>query len=195
MVSPSTTQFNREKLSELTLFMAHKSLDDPTFGATKLNKLLFFSDFWAYLTLGKSITGATYVRREHGPVPSELSEIQQDLQRNREAKIVERDYFGYSQRCLTPEREPNISLFTPDELGVIHHILLSLRSSDAGNVSELSHSFLGWQLAGDREEIPYESVFLSDEAPTDEDIERAYTLGIKYGWFNEADDYRPHHCI
>src|SRR6266487_3415423 len=46
-----------EKLRELILHICIRSEDDEAFGAVKLNKLLFFSDFHAFLRLGKPITG------------------------------------------------------------------------------------------------------------------------------------------
>ena len=49
-----------------------RSQDDRAFGATKLNNLLYFSDFQAYGALERSITGATYQRLDHGPAPREL---------------------------------------------------------------------------------------------------------------------------
>jgi hypothetical protein len=37
-----------EKLRELILYVSTLSKDDDNFGATKLNKLLFYADFLAY---------------------------------------------------------------------------------------------------------------------------------------------------
>jgi len=62
--------FHKDKLAELIVFFAEESKDDIQFGSVKLNKLLFLADFWAYGHLGQSITGATYVRQDHGPTPS-----------------------------------------------------------------------------------------------------------------------------
>ncbi|HZQ34888.1 MAG TPA: hypothetical protein VFD32_03070 [Dehalococcoidia bacterium] len=52
-------EIDSRKLGELILYVAEKSSDDPRFGATKLNNILFFSDFLAFGQLGRSITGAT----------------------------------------------------------------------------------------------------------------------------------------
>jgi hypothetical protein len=45
-----------KKLQELILYVAKMSEGDPAFGAIKLNKLLFYSDFRAFLDARKSIT-------------------------------------------------------------------------------------------------------------------------------------------
>ncbi len=51
---------DRTKLGELMLFISKRTAEDRRFGATKLNKVLFFSDFLAYRLLGDPITGAQY---------------------------------------------------------------------------------------------------------------------------------------
>ncbi len=43
---------NEKKFAELILYVSQKSTFDSTFGSTKLNKILYFSDFLAYGKLG-----------------------------------------------------------------------------------------------------------------------------------------------
>ena len=59
-ISPATDQivFNAEKFRELLVYVSKKCEDDPTFGAVKLNKILYYADFAAYRQGGKPITGA-----------------------------------------------------------------------------------------------------------------------------------------
>ena len=54
--------FNEQKFKELVIYIAGRCESDPYFGAVKLNKLLFFSDFFAYAKLGNPITGAEYMK-------------------------------------------------------------------------------------------------------------------------------------
>ena len=44
------------RLLELILYVAEKCQDDPKFGATKLNKILWWADFLAYAQHGTPIT-------------------------------------------------------------------------------------------------------------------------------------------
>ena len=67
------------KLQELILYIARRSEDDRHFGANKLNKLLFYSDFLAYAKTGRSFTGAPYERLEHGPAPRGLAAALEEL--------------------------------------------------------------------------------------------------------------------
>src|SRR5258708_19742785 len=63
------------KLAELILFISERSEGDPRFGAGKLNKLLFYSDFGAYRLFGKSITGQQYQNLSNGPAPRRLAAL------------------------------------------------------------------------------------------------------------------------
>jgi hypothetical protein len=67
------------KLQELILYIARRSEDVRHFGANKLNKLLFYTEFLAYSKTGRSITGATYERLEHGPAPRGLAATLEEL--------------------------------------------------------------------------------------------------------------------
>src|ERR1700733_4521543 len=65
-------EFNRSKFKELVLYLSQRSAGDEGFGAVKLNKLLYRSDFEAYRLLGRPITGETYIKQEFGPVAADL---------------------------------------------------------------------------------------------------------------------------
>src|SRR5437660_6974881 len=53
---------NEVRYKELVLYICQKCATDQKFGATKLNKILYFSDFLAYAELGEPITGFEYQR-------------------------------------------------------------------------------------------------------------------------------------
>jgi len=176
-------QFDASKFKELVLYVAEKSADDPSFGATKLNKTLFFSDFYAYGELGKPMTGATYQKLDRGPAPRELPSIQQQLQEEGAAAVFERSHFNYLQKRLLPLRPADLSQFSPQEVALVDEVIEALKYHTALEVSRVSHAkVLGWQLAGEREEIPYQSVFLSSEPPTPTDIKRGRELAKEHGW-------------
>ena len=70
MLKPGIYLENMEKLRELILYICRASESDEAFGKVKLNKLLFFSDFSAYVDLGQSITRQDYKKLKQGPVPN-----------------------------------------------------------------------------------------------------------------------------
>lgn len=159
-------EFNRRKFAELLLYVAEESEDDPRFGATKLNKILYFSDFEAFGILGSPITGATYRRLERGPAPLEILPVLSQLQREGEAARVETRYFHLTQKRVKPLRSPDLSLFRADEIAIVDSVIYELRTLNASEVSALSHLEVGWQIARDGEVIPYHSAYLSDRSPT-----------------------------
>lgn len=175
--------FARDKFRELLLYVARKEEDDASFGAIKLNKILFFADFAAYRRFGKSITGARYQALPYGPAPKELLPIREEMEREGELCEVERDYFGRTQRKIIATREPKIgALFSADEMVLVDAVIEELRDLDASEVSRLSHEFDGWKHALPGEEIPYETALLNRGTPTARDLEEGRRLNREFGW-------------
>ena len=57
MATITMPEYDERKLKELILYVADRCEADPTFGAIKLNKTLFYADFLAFASTGKPITG------------------------------------------------------------------------------------------------------------------------------------------
>lgn len=179
-------QFNEKKFGELIVYLAMKCDDDVCFGATKLNKLLFYSDFAAYRALGAPITGAEYRALPFGPAPKELLPARERLVRE---KAIALQAFGNQHRVIAL-REPDLSVFSANEIAAVDLVLEKLADLDAGKISEISHAFLGWKAAmaecmahpGRKVSIPYGTAFVSNRRL--DDFERAgfLALCIKHGW-------------
>ncbi len=177
--------FDRTRFKELILYVAKRSADDTHFGATKLNKLLFFSDFLAYAQLGAPITGATYQKLKYGPAPKQFLPAQRELVQEGALKVKHESAFTPDKSVAL--REPDLSRFTPQEIAVVDEVLVALRNDTAGMVSERSHNFsIGWQLADEQEEIPYETVFVwaGDAHPAA--VERGKHLASEHGWLEAS---------
>jgi hypothetical protein len=87
----------------------------------------------------------------------------------------------YQQKRVVPLRAPDLSLFSAEDIAIVDEMIQGLWQRTATAVSELSHG-IAWKVAGDRERIPYEAVFLSDEPLTEYDIARTHELAQRYGW-------------
>lgn len=185
--APEEFEFSETKFRELMLYLAARSIEDPGFGATKLNKLLFYVDFLAYGLHGKPITGATYRRLSRGPAPRQLLKIQESLVHNKEAVVVERAHFNRKQRRLFPLREPDLTPFSATEISLVDEVIETFRHEDATHISQLSHQEMAWRLARDNEDIPYELVFISAQPPTPNDIERGRELASRHGWIGRHE--------
>src|SRR5262245_51395664 len=111
---------DNDKFRELIIFFADESEGDRSFGATKLNKLLFYADFVAYLKFGKPITGQRYQKLENGPAPRALLPIVREMEEGGDVTRVTRDYHGKSQKRLVARREPDLDKFSGPEVQLMH---------------------------------------------------------------------------
>jgi hypothetical protein len=103
-----------------------------------------------------------------------------ELQQEGACLEYERLHFGLKQKRVLPLRNPDVEgTFSAAEVELIDDVLRALWDNNAQEVSQLSHTFIGWRLAKDQEEIPYETVFLGDPeafTPTEEEIEYGQQL-------------------
>lgn len=155
------------KLSELILYIASKSQDDPNYGAIKLNKILFAIDFLAYGLWGRPVTEATYVRQEHGPTPEPgqfLRERDQLIAAKR-ASIQTRLHFGNEQKRLVALDIPEMSLFSEAEKSLIDDTIQDLRNLNAAQLSDWTHTLIPWLEAEDFEVIPFNTIFTFRRRP------------------------------
>src|SRR5271154_2692094 len=105
-----------EKLRELIVYLSILSEGDRFYGAVKLNKLLFYADFMAYLRFGASITGQEYQRLEHGPAPRRLRPIVERMKKVGDIIVREETFGGFRQVRTLARREPDLSLFSGPEV-------------------------------------------------------------------------------
>lgn len=189
MTMPTTTSartpitYDEAKFRELLLYIAERSVGDDKFGKTKLNKLLYFSDFLAYGIFGKPITGAAYQRRPYGPVPRQITRARDALIASGAAVVDKVDRFGFPQERLVAKRPPNLSIFSQREKELVDQVIDTLWSHSGVEASELSHRELGWQITNEGQTIPYGAVFLSSRRLSSNDIER----GVEVFKILEAD--------
>ena len=169
-------------LGELILYVSEKCAGDRMFGAIKLNKILWWSDFLAYAQSGRPITGVQYRRLGHGPAPRRLIPVREALVANQDA-VVQRQHMlgGLVQDRVVPLREPNLDFFTASQIDLVNEVIRVMWGKSANEVSHLSHG-KAWGIANDGDGIPYEAVFLSD-CPVDAfDVTRTEELAGQFGW-------------
>lgn len=175
--------YDETKFGELLILVAGRSAEDPTFGATKLNKLLFFSDFYAYANLGEPITGAVYQRLQNGPAPKRLLPVQGQLEREGAVTVVDRKTSVYTQKVTRAERSPDLDQFNPDQLDLVDEILKLCYRHNASTISEISHRIsAGWNLVDEGEEIPYDTALISMDPPSPAALSRGAEVARKLGW-------------
>jgi hypothetical protein len=167
-----THEFDRDKFAELVLYIADQSVNDPDFGGTKLNKILFFSDFLAYAKLGSPITGASYQKLKFGPAPRALLPVRGELEAQGDLAVAPKAAF--TPQRLIALRPPALERFSAAEISLVDHVIKALDGVGAKAVSDFSHEFCGWQVAAMGEDIPYASFFWDDpQGVTADDIAEA----------------------
>jgi hypothetical protein len=149
-------------LRELILYVANRLYRHAKFGATKLNKILFYSDFVAYAELGKSITGEVYWKLPQGPAPRYFVQTREKMLRADEITCYSVNTLSGRQDRIAPKRSADLKKFKPEEISIVERVIEELKDKDAYEVSQLSHEFIGWKIVKDREDIPYGTVFLRD---------------------------------
>jgi DNA-binding transcriptional regulator YiaG/uncharacterized phage-associated protein len=134
--------FDREKTKHLILYFA----ECLTPYKTKLNKLLFYSDFDHFRGSAQSITGLKYVAISHGPVPNHYEYLFEALV---EEGIVCKDYaltsYGEVERILPSGKlKFDESLFAATELNSLRYIADKFKETSASDIAELSHKEPAW---------------------------------------------------
>jgi len=164
------------KLKELILLVSLRSETDPTFGAVKLNKLLFNCDFASYLTYHKPITGQEYFALKQGPAPRRLLPVTKKMQKRGDLAFKIVDYYGLVQKRPVALRAPNLSVFTPQEVALVDGIVQRWRGRNATEISDRSHLFIGWKVAKLEETIPYSTALIGFRKPTADEEKRGLAL-------------------
>ena len=171
-----------QRFRELIVYIASKSVDDPSFGATKLNKILYHSDFRAFERFGVPLTGAPYFRLKNGPAPRVMVPVRDELVAEGVIEVVKKDLGnGYVQHRVIARRNPVLEHFTADEIALVDEVIRELWPQTATEVSDASHD-IRWRTLQDKDPIPYEFAFLSNEVPTEDDVARTEQLVAEFGW-------------
>lgn len=170
------TPATREKLRELVLYIATKTKSKTDFGSIKINKTLYHSDMASFKKNGRSITGAQYHRIQMGPVPKHILIVERELI-NEEAMEINN---SSGSNVRVAKRKPDTSLFSEDELKEIDEQINRLSSMTSDAVSEDSHD-IRWHALKDRDLVPYEFSYLSDELTTRDKTDAA-NMAERFGW-------------
>lgn len=168
---------DEDKLAELILYVSQKCATDPKFGATKLNKLLYLSDFLSFGNWGEPITGVEYQHLKLGPAPRRLVPVRDALQSAGKLAIQSLPLRGGKRQTRTVNlTEPDLKLFSGREIALVDSVIEELWDMDADESSEFSHRFVGWKMTKEGDNIPYGSIFVSDEPLSPAEILRGQEL-------------------
>jgi hypothetical protein len=163
-MTAATVIGDEDKLAELILYISQKCATDPKFGATKLNKILYLSDFLSFGNFGEPITGVEYQHLRLGPAPRRLIPVRDALQSAGKLVVQSLTFKSGKQQTRTVNlTDPNLKLFSGREIALVDSVIEDLWNLDADESSEFSHRFVGWKMTKEGANIPYGSIFISDE--------------------------------
>jgi len=139
-------QRNDDRLEYMILFFAAKAPD----GKTKMAKYLWEADVEAFRRFGRSLSGRDlYLRLEHGPVPQNFDKA---LAKLREEGLLAREFldkYGYREERhhLADDAAVDFSVFSPEEVDVLHTAIVRLQDLSARQASERTHDAYWEELA------------------------------------------------
>jgi hypothetical protein len=153
------------KMKELILHVATACAKDEKCGAVKLDKILFYADFLAFLQRGRSITDQPYFAIKEGPAPQQFARIREAMIKDQEIAIQKTPIPGYANPFMriVALRPPdyNKSGLSGEDIALVDAVIAKLWPFTGTELSQKAHDFKGWKAAfakGPKTAIPYASV-------------------------------------
>ena len=166
--------FNKEKFVSLVHYVCDQCRHDPTkLGATKLNKILWLADIYAYRDLGEPITGEAYKKLQFGPVSTHLTDVLSELSSAGVLHIHDVEFHGLEKKQYVTKKRASSEWLSKRQLRLVDDMIKHVcEDHTAATISERTHNEL-WKMMDMYEEIPYEGMLISFVEPTEEDHEWA----------------------
>lgn len=131
--------FEFEKFKQLVLFFAEKV---SYLSKTKLNKLLFYSDFKSFQQELLSMTGLSYKRDYYGPVPIDFELLYSAL--NESDAIMWRIFPSGKGEYIVNKTSFNPDVFSQEELEIMQEVKNTFKQDNAEEISGKSHEEIGY---------------------------------------------------
>jgi len=176
-----TSTESDEKLAELILYLAEKSVDDIHFGAIKLNKLLYYSDFAAYRILGNPITGTEYQHLREGPAPRRFLPVRRCLLEDGSIEIRQEQVIDRVRERIIPKREHKSNFFSKEERALIDDVVKTFWHMNGTQIRNRSHEEFGWRITKEGETIHYRTAWVDSEPLSMEHIEIGKEIAKRHG--------------
>ncbi len=154
------TGYRKPSVSKIGKMVAHiANLLSPF--KTKMNKLLFYSDFLHYKKTGFSISGLKYIAITHGPVPKNYGSIYNTLFEKDYIEICIEDFGdGIEGEKFTTDKTQDLSTFEKSEIEVMNEVIKQLGPKKTKDLVNISHEEFAWiKNVADKGAIKYEESF------------------------------------
>lgn len=138
------TGYKLPELSKISNLIAFFCENTTNLYKTKLNKLLFYSDFLNFKNTGFSITGLSYNAIPYGLVPSEYEKLYIRLSDDQQIAIQPKYFNDICADEFNTLKNFNEDGFNKEELTTIHQVLKKLGKIGTKQVVEISHKEKAW---------------------------------------------------
>lgn len=160
--------FDADKFERLVHYVCQKAHNPEILGATKLNKILWLADMYAYMHWGNPITGERYIKRQYGPVPEHILSALDALKAKGAIVWRDADYYGRQKREYVALCPSDVTEFSAEEISLVDEVFNYIcHNHTARSISDMSHNVI-WKIANIGEAIPYETVFAVHQGEIDE---------------------------
>ncbi|HRI04909.1 MAG TPA: Panacea domain-containing protein [Pyrinomonadaceae bacterium] len=114
--------FSPERINAMIVHLAYKG---NNLKPTRLNKLLFYSDFSYFRKRSLSISGAEYVALKHGPVFGNYDNEIRILEKKKEVRVKKITARGKPARIILPKKSyrPEKSILSKEEIGFLDWVV------------------------------------------------------------------------
>ena len=149
------------RLQNLLLYIFASTRTRPV-GLTVLHKLLYFIDFDHYEIHEVPFIGGRYTKKPYGPMLDCMDQFLAGMAGNSEISCSRKPIFDYDRTEWVNNIEPDMAVFTKEEVQHIDWELERLSRMSARAISDFSHTDIPWMAANEEEELDYELVFYRD---------------------------------
>jgi len=130
-----------EKIENAVIYF----LQNPYTYITRLNKLLFYSDFLNFSKTGFSITGMRYAAIDKGPVPNNYNLLLSVLEKEGAINCNNFVKNDYEYMKYTPTKKFEKELFSKKEIEVFETVLKKFKTEKTTKIINISHEEEGWK--------------------------------------------------
>jgi uncharacterized phage-associated protein len=152
-----------KRLRNLILYiLSHQDYQEG--GVKKLNKLLYFVDFYFYKDHERLISGAQYAKAPMGPVIDEYRDVFAQLVTDGDLKLIDcNDLMIYK-----PLRQADLSIFSSEEIDHTSKVLDRYGKLSGRDLEWISHQQQPWVLTNnDGDRIDPDLALLIDDETSD----------------------------
>jgi uncharacterized phage-associated protein len=150
------------KLKAIILYFCSHT-DNKFLGKVKLMKLFYFADFGHLKKYGAPITFDTYVKLEHGPIPSTIKNLvdtaSDDIDNSELVDTISIEKPEGTDMCriigLRKFSEADAKLFSRAELETLKEVCIRFGDKNTKNIEDSSHNEAAWQKTNLLDPIPY----------------------------------------